>query len=88
MQNTLRKPEDLDKHGYQIEVTNFDYGLEFSRIQYIFVKIINIEVLIESGFFYWSDDTTEDNGYPTKALGLSNQSQVCFFDCTPLVTLL
>jgi hypothetical protein len=83
IQNTFRKPKDLEKFIYQIEHTDFDYGHEFSHIQYMFTKIINTEVLTEIELFYSGDDATDHNGYPTKILGIRSQSQVCFFDHIP-----
>ena len=50
MQNTLRKPKDIEKLGNQIKLTDFDYALEFSRILYMFVKIIDKEVVQNPGF--------------------------------------
>jgi hypothetical protein len=41
-----------------MENTYFDYGQEFSRIQHMFAKVINTEVLAETGVFYWGSDTT------------------------------
>jgi hypothetical protein len=81
--NTFRKAKDLEKFIYQIEHTDFDYGQEFSRIQYMFAKIMNMEVLIETGLFYSGDNAADHKGYPTKVLGIPSQSQVCFFDHTP-----
>ena len=68
MQNTLRKPEDIEKLGNQIKLTDFDYALEFSRIQYMFVKIINKEVVAESRLFYTAEHTLEDSGSPPELL--------------------
>ena len=70
MQYTLRKPEDIEKLGNQIKLTDFDYALEFSRIQYMFVKIINKEVVAKSRLFYTGEHKLEDSGSPPKLLGL------------------
>jgi hypothetical protein len=51
IQNTFRKTEDLEKCGSLMENTYFDYGQEFSRIQHMFAKIINTEVLAKTGLF-------------------------------------
>jgi hypothetical protein len=67
----IQKSEDLKKFSSLMEHTYFDYGQEFSRIQHMFAKIINIEVLAETGLFYYDGDTTGYDGYPTKLLGHS-----------------
>ena len=69
MQNTLKKPKDIEKLGNEIKLTDFDYALEFSRIQYMFMKIINKEVVTESGLFYTGEHKLEDSGSPPKLLG-------------------
>jgi hypothetical protein len=70
-----------------MENTYFDYGQEFPRIQHMFAKIINTEVLAETGLFYWGGDTTGYDGYPTMLLGHSLLHLVCFFDYTSHVNL-
>jgi hypothetical protein len=87
IQNTFRKPKDLEKFIYQIEHTDFDYGHEFLRIQYMFAKIINTKVLTRTGLFYSGDGIADHNGYPTNVLGIPSQSQVYFFDYIPHVSL-
>jgi hypothetical protein len=49
IQNTFIKTRDLEKFGYVIKHTYINYGQEFSRIQHMFMKIINTDVLIETG---------------------------------------
>jgi hypothetical protein len=87
IQHTFRKTEDLEKFGSLMEHTYFDYGQEFSRIKHMFAKIINTEVLGETGLFYYDGDTTGYDGYPTKLLGHSLLHLVCFFDYTSHVIL-
>jgi hypothetical protein len=70
-----------------MEHTYFDYGQEFSRIQHMFAKIINTEILAKIGLFYWGGDTTGYDGYPTMLLGHSLLYLVCFFDYKSHVTL-
>jgi hypothetical protein len=65
-----------------MEHTYFDYGQEFSCIQHMFPKIINTEVLAETGLFYYDGDTTGYDEYPMKLLGHSLLHLVCFFDYT------
>ena len=69
MQNALKKPEDIEKLRNQIKLTDIDSALEFSRIQYMLVKIINMEVVAESGLFYTGEHTLEDSGSPLKLPG-------------------
>ena len=35
----------------------FDYKLEFSRIQKLFVSVINKEIILNTGLFYYGDGT-------------------------------
>ena len=56
-QNQVRKAEVFEKHCSDIEKAEFDYKLEFTRIQKIFVTVINKEVIEDTRLFYYGDDT-------------------------------
>ena len=60
----------------------FDYKLEFSRIQKLFVFVISKEVIVNTGLFYYGNDTTHKS--PSQGF-LS--TQVCLLHRTPDVSL-
>jgi hypothetical protein len=41
----------------------------------MFTKIINTEVLTKTGLFYFGDDASDHNGYPTKVLGFQAKAR-------------
>ena len=39
----------------------FEYKLEFSRIHKLFVSVISKEVIMNTGLFYYGDDTQQNS---------------------------
>lgn len=71
-QNQVRKAEVFEKYCSDIEKAEFDYKLEFTRIQKIFATVINKEVIEDTGLFYYGDDTPPNS----RKQGLHLSSQV------------
>ena len=77
IQSKFLTVEDLVKICLEIERSPFDSMKESTRIQTFFAKIINQEVVVETGLFYSSEGTPEDDGSRRRArLCISSQSEV------------
>ena len=82
-QHEILTVDDLLKIGYNIEQAAFDSKKELAGIQESLARIINQEVVLDTGLFYSEESTPEDDSsHPRVGLCLSSQSQVCFFECT------
>ena len=64
-QDHIHKAGDFKKYCIPMEDPEFhdefDYKLEFSRIQKLFVSVINKEVIMNTGLFYYGDDTQQNS---------------------------
>lgn len=60
-QDHIPKAGDFKKYCLPMEDpefdAEFDYKLEFSRIQKLFVSVINKEIILNTGLFYYGDGT-------------------------------
>ena len=77
IQNKLVTAKDLRKIYLDIKQSEFDSTKELTRIQGFFARIINQEVAVETGLFYSSEGTPDDDSSRRRAgLCLLSQSQV------------
>jgi hypothetical protein len=66
-QKNLNKGVEIQLFGTHLESNPFERKKEFTCIQEIFAKNINIDVALESGLFYGGDDSPEVHDSRTKA---------------------
>lgn len=60
-QDHIPKAGDFKRYSLCLEDAEFDCNLELTRIQKIFASIINKEVIMDTGIFYYGDDTPQNS---------------------------